>query len=102
MNNLLTEALTPWLGESTWHTYNPPDEVRFHQAMAKVFALLGTPIDGANLEETIFQLVHVYHGEVLAAEVIASINEHAMRAEEISLYLSHTSDDEISPRSKGL
>jgi hypothetical protein len=83
----LKNALEPWLKVSTWNTYHPLDDERFHKALKSAFDTLGTTISFDDFKEAMDQLAANLHPGMNQSYRDELIYGFAKRAEQIGSYL---------------
>lgn len=88
----LAKCLRPWIQVSTWKTYHPSDEERFHKAIKN--AIDSHPescISYENYKEAIEYLVNEIYFEKYESEFIEEIiKKYSKKADTISSYIFDT------------
>lgn len=86
----LKEALAPWIRITTWHTYHPADDERFHRALAAAFTHCGCPIPPDELRETLAQLLTEHHPDKHGPHWTAVCEKFVSLADTIGQFVKDT------------
>src|SRR5215217_4000527 len=86
----LKHALRPWMQVSTWYTFQPADDERFHYALRRAFDQLGASISGEDFRKTMTELAKELHPDWEFIHLEAIVGRFAVRAKHISAYVRDT------------